>query len=98
VETAVMAVILEALRRMTASMQLAAVVSACAWSAWHAYINHPAQAPSILWGFWVFSVLYLRARTTSGVFSAALLVVAAHAFNNFIALLFILAKDTVLVW
>lgn len=95
-ETAVMAAILEALRRMGVPICMSAAVSTIAWATWHGYINHPAQAPSIAWGFWIFSMLYLRLRVSASFLRTAIIVAAAHAINNLLALLFALGKQSIL--
>lgn len=95
-ETLVMVLILEALRRLGLSGRNAALVSAAAWSGWHAFVNHPLQAPSILWLFWVLGTLYVRSRSSMSPVRAGVLVAGAHAGNNALAICFILGKQSML--
>jgi hypothetical protein len=96
IETVVMVLILEALQRFGLSRVNAAIISAAAWAGWHAFVNHPAQAPSMFWLFLVLGTLYMFARSRMSPVKAAVLIAGAHAANNALALLFILVKQGVL--
>jgi membrane protease YdiL (CAAX protease family) len=91
-ETVVMAAFLEALVKLRIPDCVAAIISATAWSAWHGYVNHPAQAPSILWIFWVLSILYLNLRRSAGVMRTSATAMLAHAMSNFLGFFLVLAK------
>jgi hypothetical protein len=96
IETVVMILILEALRRAGLSTLSAALMSAAAWSGWHAFVNHPLQAPSMFWLFLVLGTLYGGSRPAMSATRAGVLVAGAHAANNALALLFILLKQGIL--
>lgn len=64
VETLVLSAVLEGLRRLTRRVEVAAVASAFAWGAAHAWF-HPLWFFGTVWSFYVFSRGYLAWRPVS---------------------------------
>lgn len=85
VETLVLSAMLEGLRRLTPRVEVAAIASALAWGAAHAWF-HPLWFFGTVWSFYVFSRGYLAWRPVSykHAFGAAAL---PHALVNASALL-----------
>ncbi|MEW6706254.1 MAG: CPBP family glutamic-type intramembrane protease [Pseudomonadota bacterium] len=85
-ETLVMAGLFRLLGKVSTDQILLSVVSALAWGLLHAATGHPAQFPSMVWLFWILSMLYLRLRSVHGFREAVTGTCLAHALNNAIAL------------
>lgn len=95
VETLAMLITLELGRRVCGSNLTLSLGSALVWGIWHGYANHPYQAPSMIWLFWIFSTLYLRSRSDGISRSAAYLwVTVVHGGNNLIALFLLVAASS----
>ncbi|KFC66195.1 hypothetical protein [Massilia sp. LC238] len=97
-ETIIMAAILEILTKvLKISPRNVTILSAAGWAAVHGMNNHPLQAFSMFWVFFILTALYFRSRGSFEWLASALILLASHSLNNFLALCFIAAKQTLLI-
>jgi hypothetical protein len=94
IETVIMVAILEILVRSRKISERAIIImSAAGWAILHGINNHPMQALSMFWLFFIFTTLYFRARQLSGWGLATIAVLFAHCLNNILALCLIAVKQ-----